>query len=329
MSFSAETKDELARVIPQSRCCQVAELAALARIAGAVRLGGERQVGLAVTTEHAGVARCAFKLFKEAFGIHGELSALRQNRLRKGNTYRITVSGPQTRGLLDELGVLASGLPGGVAERLILRPCCTRAYLRGIFLACGFVNRPEGSSYHLELLVGSEHLASEICELVNGLNLGARVAPKRESYQVYLKDADEIADFLRIIGAHRATLAFENARVVKGMRNQVNRLVNCETANLNKTVAAAIRQREAIERIRATVGLEALPDGLREVARIRLESPEANLTEIGGMLHPPVGKSGVNHRLRRIEEIAARLGGDAETRDRRGGRRPPRPRPER
>lgn len=324
MSFSAETKDELARVIPQNRCCQVAELAALARIAGAVRLGAERQVGLAVTTEHAGVARCVFRLFKEAFGIHGELSALRQNRLRKGNTYRITVRGPEIRALLDELGVLASGLPGGVAQGLIMRPCCMRSYLRGIFLACGFINRPEGSSYHLELLVGSEHLAGQICELVNSLGLGARVAPKKENHQVYLKDADEIADFLRIIGAHHATLAFENARVVKGVRNQVNRLVNCETANLNKTVSAAIRQRDAIQRIGATIGLEALPDGLRDVARLRLEAPEANLTEIGKMLRPPVGKSGVNHRLRRIEEIAARLGGDSEaiSDGRQGSRRP-------
>lgn len=324
MSFSAETKDELARVIPQSRCCQVAELAALARIAGAVRLGAEHQIGLAVTSEHAGVARCAFTLFKEAFGIHGELSALRHNRLRKGNTYRITVRGSETRALLDELGVLASGLPGGVAGGLIMRPCCLRSYLRGVFLACGFVSRPEGSSYHLELLVGSEHLAGQICELVNGLGLGARVAPKKENYQVYLKDADEIADFLRVVGAYHATLAFENARVVKGMRNQVNRLVNCETANLNKTVEAAVRQREAIERIGATIGIEALPDGLRDVARIRLESPEASLAEIGGLLRPPVGKSGVNHRLRRIEEIAARLGGDGDGAigSRRPGRQP-------
>lgn len=328
MSFSAETKDELARVIPQNRCCQVAELAALVRIAGTVRLGGDRRPDLVITTEHAGVARCSFTLFKEAFSIHGELSALRQNRLRKSNTYRITVSGPEVRGLLDELGVLASGKPGGVAERLIARPCCLRAYLRGVFLACGFVSRPEGSSYHLELLVGNEQLADELCALINGLKIGARVAPKKDSYQIYLKDADEIADFLRLIGAYRATLAFENARVVKGMRNQVNRLVNCETANLNKTVSAAIRQREAIERIRATVGLQALPEGLREVARLRLARPEASLSEIGRLLHPPVGKSGVNHRLRRLEEIAARLGGDADDppatagEGRPGGRRP-------
>lgn len=309
MSFSAETKDELARVVPQSRCCQTAELAALARIAGAVRLGGGRQA-LTLTTEHAGVARCAFTLFKEAFGIHAEVSALRQNRLRKVNTYRITVAGPQLRELLEELGLLESGLPGGVAERLIPRQCCTRAYLRGIFLACGFVSRPQGASYHLELLVSSEHLASEICRLVNDLGLGARITAKKENYQIYLKDGDEIGDFLRIIGAHAATLAFENARVVKGMRNQVNRLVNCETANLNKTVSAAIRQSEAIALIATTIGLEALPDSLREVAQLRLDSPEASLTEIGDMLTPPVGKSGINHRLRKIEEIAAQLGGD-------------------
>lgn len=310
MSFSAETKDELARVIPQNRCCQVAELAALVRIAGTVRLAGERRPDLVITTEHAGVARCSFTLFKEAFGIHGELSALRQNRLRKSNTYRISINGPEVRALLDELGVLASGMPGGVAEGLIARPCCLRAYLRGVFLACGFVGRPEGASYHLELLVGNEQLASELCSLLQGLKIGARIAPKKDSYQIYLKDADEIADFLRLIGAYRSTLAFENARVVKGVRNQVNRLVNCETANLKKTVSAAIRQREAIERIRATIGLQALPDGLREVARLRLARPEASLSEIGRLLHPPVGKSGVNHRLRRLEEIAARLGGD-------------------
>ncbi|MGB9804650.1 DNA-binding protein WhiA, partial [Desulfofundulus sp.] len=195
---------------------------------------------------------------------------------------------------------------GGIPRELVRRECCRRAYLRGAFLGGGSVNNPEGT-YHLEIITGNAEHARALGRLMGEFGLEARVSVRKNWHVVYLKDSDQIVALLNVMGAHAALLDFENVRIYKDVRNQVNRLVNCETANLNKVVEAALRQVEDIRFIAGTLGLEKLPPALRQVAEARLQYPDASLRELGEVLEPRVGKSGVNHRLRRLSEIAARL----------------------
>jgi DNA-binding protein WhiA len=197
----------------------------------------------------------------------------------------------------------------GIKKELIKTKCCRRSYLRGAFLGGGSVSSPD-SDYHLELTAGNEKLGEDLAALTNRFTgLNAKLSRRKQSWLVYLKESDQIADFLALIGAHGSLLEFENARVLKGMKNQVNRLVNCETANLEKTVNAAFRQVNGIRLIDERIGLDTLNPSLAQIARLRLDNPEATLKELGELMRPPVGKSGVNHRLRKIEEIAEKLKG--------------------
>ena len=189
---------------------------------------------------------------------------------------------------------------------MLSKPCCRRAYLRGAFLGGGSVNKPEGD-YHLELVTANETFARNLYKLLRGQRLPAGITERKRDFVVYLKDGDAISGFLGLVGAYQAVMNFENVRVVKDMRNQVNRLVNCETANLQKTVNAAGRQLDAIRRIEAAGGLEQLPKSLRETARLRLELPEATLQELVEAAGGRLGKSGINHRLRKLEAIAAEI----------------------
>jgi len=309
LSFSAVTKNELARVEGQRSCCRLAELAALIKMDGSIQISGGQQVALDIMTENAAVARKIFSLVKSLFGLQTEVLVQRKTRLRKNNVYLVRIP-PQKgmNGILNRLGMVGgSGWPEDtVREDLVSRECCRRAYLRGVFLGGGSVNSPEGT-YHLEIITENETFARYIGKLMQKFHLAAKVNQRKNWYVVYLKESEQIVGFLNIMGAHSALLNFENARIYKDMRNQVNRLVNCETANLNKTVNAAVRQLENIELIRDTIGLEQIPDSLREAAELRVRYPDANLKELGDMMKPRLGKSGVNHRLRKIEEIAERI----------------------
>jgi len=305
VSFSAVTKNELARVIGQRPCCHLAELAALIRMDGSIQICGG-QVALNIITENAAVARKIFSLVKKLFGLQTEVLVRRKTRLRKNNIYLVRVPSQRRTGeILRQLGLVdGAGLPEDAApDNLVRRECCRRAYLRGIFLGGGSVNSPEGT-YHLEIITENERFARFIGRLMKKFQLTAKVSRRKNWYVVYLKESEQIISFLNIIGAHTALLNFENARIYKDVRNRVNRLVNCETANLNKTVNAAVRQLENIILIRDAVGLARMPESLREAAELRLKHPDASLKELGDMMRPRLGKSGVNHRLRQIEEFA-------------------------
>lgn len=308
MSFSSLTKSELARVAGKEKCCRLAELSALVRIGGSLHLeAGHKK--LVVETESAAVARKLFSLFKECFGVHGEVTVLRHKTLRKNNRYQVQVWSPlgvkemlSLLGLVDGRGNLTEGVPW----KLVRRDCCRRAYLRGAFLGGGSVSDPVGA-YHLEVVAGDAVHARGLCRLMRRFGLKAGISLRKARHVVYLKDGGSIADMLNIMGAHGALLEFENRRIYKDMRNQVNRLVNCETANLNKTVNAALRQVENIRFLANVLGLDRLPPALRQVAEARLRYPYASLRELGEMMEPRVSKSGVNHRLRRLEEMARKL----------------------
>jgi len=309
LSFSAATKNELARVLGRRLCCRVAELAALIRMDGSIQISGGRLISLNIVTENAAVARKIFSMVKSQFNLHTEVLVQRKTRLRKNNVYLVRI--PPQQGvnmLLNRLGMIDENgrLINDVREDLLKKECCRRAYLRGVFLGGGSVNSPEGN-YHLEVITDNEKHARYIGRLMQRLRLPAKESERKNWHVVYLKGSEQIVRFLNIIGAHAALLSFENARIYKDMRNQVNRLVNCETANLNKTVNASVRQLENIKLVKDTVGFEHIPVSLREVAELRVEYPDASLKELGDFMQPRLGKSGINHRLRKIEEIAEKI----------------------
>jgi DNA-binding protein WhiA len=211
--------------------------------------------------------------------------------------------------LLAALGILTSKnqIVDGIKRDLIRTKCCRGSYLRGALLGGGSVSGPD-SDYHLEMAVGNEKLGQDLMALTNRFpGLHAKLGRRKQSFLVYLKGSDQIADFLTVTGAHGSLLEFESARVMKGMKNQVNRLVNCETANMDKALDAAFRQMSNIRLIDERIGLDSLDPSLAQIARLRLDNPDANLKELGEIMMPAVGKSGVNHRFRKIEEIAEGL----------------------
>jgi len=305
MSFSTDVKNELARVSANDECCQLAELTALMRMGGTILISGRGHPGMNFTTENPAVARKVLTLIKRSFNLRTEVLVSRGRRLKKRIIYVIKVApAPLVSELLAQLGFLQGEHLNVVSDRSLLRRlCCRRAYLRGAFLGGGSVNKPEGN-YHLEMVTENGNFAETLVWAMKSYGLAARITDRKNEYIVYLKDGDAITTFLQVIGAHDALMQFENIRVVKGMRNQVNRLVNCETANLQKTVNASVRQIEKIRRIVQEQGLDKLPRVLRETAEIRLAYPEAALQELVELLGGRVGKSGINHRLRKLERIA-------------------------
>jgi len=314
MSFSTTTKEELARLIVQKRCCELAELAALVRMDGMLQISTNQQYSLNVTTESAPVARKLYRLAKELLGLPAAIVVRRKLRLKKNNSYLVRIY-PKGIEDLQRLGLVnAEGkIQAGIEKSLVRTRCDQKAYLRGAFLAGGSISNPEGN-YHLEIITNDALLAEDISSLFNRFDLKAKVSTRKKFHVVYLKESEHIFEFLALIGAHQALFEFENIRILKGMRNQVNRIVNCETANLNKTVDAAVRQLENIRLIDKVIGLKSLPENLQQIAELRLEFSDATLKELGEMLSPKVGKSGVNHRLRKIDEIAEKILTDKQQR---------------
>jgi len=306
MSFAAQTKKELT-MIGSDDCCEIAELSALIRMNGSVQLTNQRIV-LDVSTENAAIARRIYSLLKKKFQVHTELLVRKKMRLKKNNVYIVRVPN-QVQEILSRLHIVSEGFlfTPGIERTIIQEDCCKRAYLRGAFLAGGSVNNPEGSSYHLEISSMYEEHCQALCNLANEFDLNARCIERKKGFVFYIKEGEKIIEFLNLIGAHQALLRFEDVRIMKDMRNSVNRLVNCETANLNKTIGAAVRQIDNIRLLQKEIGLENLPEKLREVAEIRLKHPDMNLKEVGDMLKGTVSKSGVNHRLRKIDELAEKI----------------------
>lgn len=308
MSFAAETKKELTNIIDENEDCRIAELSALVRMNGSVNLNNHKVI-LDILTENAAIARKIYTMIKGLFQISAELIVRKKMRLKKNNIYVVRVS-QQVEILLIKLKIAEKGFifNQGIDSELINNSDSKRAYLRGAFLAGGSINHPESTSYHLEIYTSYQEHIECLCDLANEFNLNAKWIERKKGYFMYLKEGEKISDFLSIIGAHQALLKFEDVRILKDMRNSVNRIVNCETANLNKTVGAALRQIENIKLIESELGLETLSPKLREIAEIRLKYPEMTLHELGQYVPSgKISKSGINHRLRKIDEIASRL----------------------
>jgi len=305
-SFATEVKNELARLVDENSCCKIAELAALLRMGAVMTMGGNRSLGINFTTENAAVARRTLTLLKASGEVRTEVMVSRARRLKKHNSYCVRViPSLVVSDLLAKLGLMhGDNLNVGSDSAILRKHCCRHAYLRGAFLGGGSVNRPEGS-YHLELVTGSEVFAQLLLSLCRKFDLPVGLSERKNDYIVYIKESEAIMDFLAIIGAENALVEFEVARNLKDVRNQVNRLVNCETANLQKTANASVRQMENIRLIKTKLGFDSLPEVLQEVAVVRLSHPDASLKELAEVLH--ISKSGINHRLRKLEKIAVEL----------------------
>lgn len=306
MSFAAEVKRELT-TLEVHREHAKAELAALIRMNGSLNLVNHQFV-LNVQTENAAIARRIFRLLKDHYQVTSELLVRRKMKLKKNNVYIVRLKS-RTEEILKDLEIMdGMTFNGHVAPSIMNNHQKIRSYLRGAFLAGGSVNNPETSRYHLEIYSIYEELNEDICTMMNEFDLNARTLDRRNGYITYLKGAEHITDFLILIGATNAMLKFEDVRIVRDMRNSVNRLVNCETANMNKTVDAATHQLENIQLIESVIGLDALPEKLREIAQLRLAHPEVSLKELGGMLPSgQISKSGINHRIRKLNAVAAEL----------------------
>lgn len=208
---------------------------------------------------------------------------------------------------ISDIKSLTDGLKDGNKDISFLKKtCCKRSFLRGAFEAGGMINSPKGD-YHFEIKCYSLYQAELLCELMREFNIDGKISNRRGRYIVYLKDADLISDMLNVMEAHVSLMTFENERIFKSVRGDVNRQFNCEMANLKKTVAASQMQCEAIKLIKEKVGLETLSPGLREVAELRLMYPEKSLSELGELMEPKLGRSGVNHRMEKIIETAEEL----------------------
>ncbi|MFD2045031.1 DNA-binding protein WhiA [Ornithinibacillus salinisoli] len=308
MSFASEIKKELTG-IEVEKCCSLSELAALIRMNGTISLGSQQKYILDVQTENAAIARRIYILVKENYPYPVELLVRKKMKLKKNNVYIVRLKNSVDK-ILSDLDILqgAFSFVRTISPKYLEKDCCKRAYLRGAFLAGGSINNPETSSYHLEIFNFHEEHNDALCELLNMFILHARNLERKNGYIVYMKEAEKITEFLSIIGAHNALFKFEDVRIVRDMRNSVNRLVNCETANLNKTIGAAFRQIENIQFIDRTVGLDALPEKLQEIALLRVQHEDVSLKELGELVSSgKISKSGVNHRLKKIDEFAEKI----------------------
>jgi len=306
MSYASEVKKELT-TLEAHRDNAKAELVALIRMNGALGLAHHHFV-LNVQTENPAIARRMYQLLKQFYDLESELLVRRKMKLKKNNLYIVRVKTGAAE-VLSDLGIFdGMQLLESVPDEILNSDMSVRSYLRGAFLAGGSVNNPETSRYHLEIYSLYEEHNQMIAEMMNRYNLNARTIVRRSGYITYLKSAEEIADFLSLIGATTSMLKFEDFRIMRDMRNSVNRLGNCENANLDKVANASTRQIDNIQFIDATVGLGQLPVKLREVAETRLAHKEVSLKELGDLVPGgPISKSGINHRLRKINDYAKQL----------------------
>ncbi|MEI3339861.1 MAG: DNA-binding protein WhiA [Eubacterium sp.] len=310
MSFSGNIKDEISRQIPEESHCLRAEIAAIIQFAGHVcREPGKKSVS--IETENVALAKKYLRLIKKAFAIQVDLE-IRRRSAGKNHLYSIFIGEQKEAGRVIAEAVVEDCHE--ICKKIFVGNCCRRAFIRGAFLAAGSMSDP-AKSYHLEIVCRREEIAKELAAVIAVYHIPAKIAGRKGKFIVYIKDSTGIVDLLNVMEAHKSLMELENIRIIKDMRNCANRQYNCDSANINKMVQAAARQLEDIHYIEQNMGLDKLNAPLREMAMVRLEHPEVSLQEVGTYLNPPVGKSGVNHRLRKLGEIADDLRRERESCD--------------
>lgn len=312
MSFSKDVKDELSRQISSARHCQIAEVAAIISLCGRVSINEKDEYFIKIHTENLTVARKYYTLIKKTFHVNPEILIKKNKYLNKSKVYMLMIKDSKVSNkilkatkLIDFNGEVRENLSIG-DNMVVQNSCCKRAFIRGAFLATGSISDPE-KTYHFEIVVATEAKAKQLQEIINSFDIDAKIITRKKYHVVYVKDGSHIVDLLNIMEAHVSLMNLENVRILKEMRNSINRQVNCETANINKTVTAATKQVDDILYIKNSVGFSELSEGLEEIARLRVEYPESSLKELGELLSPSIGKSGVNHRLRKLSIFADKL----------------------
>ena len=316
MSFSGSVKEELLGCIDNARHCRIAEVAAVLAFDGEIVRLPSGEIDLRVSSENESLVRKYFTLLEKTFTMRNSVS-IDDRITKKNNRFVVELEEPEsTVKILQAVKLFGNDRTPQVSDALVnqmvvQRNCCRRAFIRGAFLCAGSISDPE-KFYHFEIVCGSKAKAVQLMELIQSFEVDAKIVQRKKYYVVYVKEGAQIVELLGIMGAGVSLMNLENVRILKDMRNTVNRKVNCETANINKTVNAAVKQVEDILYIRDTAGLDSLPENLEETALLRLEYPQASLKELGALLSTPVGKSGINHRLRKICSIANELRGVRE-----------------
>lgn len=297
MSFSGKVKEELSKQSSTSRHCQIAETAAMLHGCGRITKNSEGLYEAEIITENLIAVRKGFTLLRKTFNIYTDVCVRTYRNQKKSRVYAVSVKNPhEAKRIVQAIS----------SPTVVQKLCCKRAFIRGMFLACGSISDPE-KSYHFEIVCTTKEEAALVQDVINSFSLDAKTVERKKHYVVYIKEGAQIVELLNIMGAHKALMEMENLRIVKEVRNSVNRRVNCETANIGKTVSAAVKQIQDIEYLMNHGKFSDLPNTLQEMAQIRLDYPEATLAELGKMLTPTVGKSGVNHRLRKLSESADKL----------------------
>ena len=297
----------MTRVAPTCSHCDAAVLSGLMRTEGSLFLSGKGRYRMEMSTDIPAVARLIIRLLHGLFKLRTELT-VRRSVLHKTPNYLITVPGqPHMEDVLRQLGIIdGSGFVAGIAPHLVNKRCDQAAYLRGIFMGAGFVANPKGD-FHFEMTIETEQLARDIVELMRENKINAHIMNRRNSYLVYLKSGSAITAFLALAEAHQSVLAMENERVIKSVRNDVNRQVNAEMANQAKSAEASVEQVVAIRKVVDRYGMENLPPALREYISLRIAYPGATLKELGSYADPPLSKSAIYHRVRRVEQMASEI----------------------
>lgn len=304
MSFSAEVRDELARCEPKCEYCDLATLAALVRVCGTLSFAGPGRYRLQIATETGAVARTMIGLTHKILKLKTEFT-VRKSVLHKVRNYLIALPDQPDLGkalvllgILDRHGALVRGVP----HHVVARDCCQLAYIRGALIAGGFVADPKGD-FHLEIAVQGEEFARGLAELIGELGINARVNPRRASFAVYIKSADDIKKLLTLAGASRCVAEIEEARAVKSVKNEVNRRVNAELANQTRSAGAAQRQMELIGELEHLGLRDGLPQALEDFCLLREANPDLSLRDLGQLADPPLSKSALYHRVLRLEKM--------------------------
>ena len=317
MSFATEVRGELARVKTDEICCARSELASALLASGGIAWRGRSRYALTITASDAATVRRFFAMLKRHWGVTGQIRALSGDALNHLTRYQLALPEMDSLRLLDEFQLLDASALFGVrqvpGEDVTRSACCKRAFVRSAFLMCGAINNPE-KDYSIEIAAPTEEYARRVADCLGHFGLAPRVTTRKSKYVTYLKRAEDISDMLSLLGAGAAVLSLENIRVRKEVSNYVNRQMNFDQSNINRVVDAAGAMIEDIRFIDRELGLEKLPKSLREMAYARANNPETSLSGLGELLEPPIGKSGVNSRLRRLSEIADKLRSGEEIR---------------
>lgn len=315
MSFASETKKELARIQPEKSCCKLADIAGFMRLCGSIGLAGLGKFKISMSTPNLAVVRHYKQLIKDYFSVDVEIEKGQTSGIGQGSMYTLTL-GPEENSeqILREVGILMvrggyNTLSDEVYDGIIRTKCCRRSYLRGAFMATGKMSNPE-KGYHFEINTSSEHIAKDIRRLCNSFSdISAKIVERKNGYGVYIKAREQVRDMLGIMGASSQFLEFDQVLMMKDLMTQTRRENNLDNANIDKALKASEHHIKCINKIEEAQGLDSLSPKLREAARIRREHPELGIAELGSIMNPPLSKSGINNRLKRIVELAESLPG--------------------